>query len=655
MAKQLKKIFTSGSDQIDQTYTVESWHVSQSIDAFTGTDDYDITLSGSFTLTGSLSTTGSVNFSGLTTSSQSNVVVIDSSTGQLYYTASSAFVEFVDTGSFVVTGSISSNVLTFTKGDASTFDLNISPVTSSLITTASVSNNDITFTKGNGDTFIITVDTGSGGTNIYNTNGILTGNRSLDLSNNNLTFDAVHGETFQTVLDVGATHSIKVDEGMIQILPGTGFAEVSSSYLLTYDSSSGRVQYMSTASFSGGSTTPGGSNTQVQFNENGSFGGDANFTWNSGSNYLTLKGDTNAPALKLENSTPGLSDGSEIAELVARSAVYNADIAGIIFKGDGATGGGDYPSRIEFTTTPDGTVTPTTKFQIKNNGQLIADEYGSGSFTGTAAKWLAVSASGEIIEEAAPVGGVNGYTRPGSDTSITYDTYLSSTNYSVNAVGTSPTAPSSNGDVSIRYVTSNIGSNVDRIDVYYTASGGGDNSDTLENLAVSGSITLLQVGGGSHEEVYRIISVTDETTYVSYAVEWESGDDAAISTTTTDTFTFDANYTYELSAGYNRLSVVNNSNATNRLEFAPPSSANAGDEVIVEMNPEPTNTVQPAFIVRDGTPLYKKVERVWEITGGSISQIQATGNDRVMMKFMVTVAGSIKGLMLLGATNYIDN
>ena len=68
-----------------------------------------------------------------------------------------------DTGSLLTTASISNNVFTFTKGDASTFDIDISPVTASLITTASVSSNTITFTKGDGNTFNLTVDTGSGG------------------------------------------------------------------------------------------------------------------------------------------------------------------------------------------------------------------------------------------------------------------------------------------------------------------------------------------------------------------------------------------------------------------------------------------------------------------------------------------------------------
>ena len=63
MALKLKKIFVTGSDQVDQTYIIESWHVSQSIDAFTGAVPYDITLTGSFTLTGSEYISGSISSS----------------------------------------------------------------------------------------------------------------------------------------------------------------------------------------------------------------------------------------------------------------------------------------------------------------------------------------------------------------------------------------------------------------------------------------------------------------------------------------------------------------------------------------------------------------------------------------------------------------
>jgi len=46
MAKTLQNIFNPG-DKIAQAYIIESWHVSQSVDAFTGAEAYDIIISGS--------------------------------------------------------------------------------------------------------------------------------------------------------------------------------------------------------------------------------------------------------------------------------------------------------------------------------------------------------------------------------------------------------------------------------------------------------------------------------------------------------------------------------------------------------------------------------------------------------------------------------
>jgi hypothetical protein len=65
--------------------TIKPWHVSQSIDAFTGLNDYDITLSGSLVVT------GSVAINGLTNTIQNSVLTYDTNTGLLYYTASSTF------------------------------------------------------------------------------------------------------------------------------------------------------------------------------------------------------------------------------------------------------------------------------------------------------------------------------------------------------------------------------------------------------------------------------------------------------------------------------------------------------------------------------------------------------------------------------------
>ena len=85
MAQTLKKIFTAGIDEVVQDYTIESWHVSQSVDAFTGTQAYDITLSGSLVVT------GSVAINGLSNVFQNDILTYNSNTGLISYTASSAF------------------------------------------------------------------------------------------------------------------------------------------------------------------------------------------------------------------------------------------------------------------------------------------------------------------------------------------------------------------------------------------------------------------------------------------------------------------------------------------------------------------------------------------------------------------------------------
>ena len=84
MAKELKKIFTENTDEVVQGFTVQSWHVSQSVDALTGAEDYDITISGSLTVT------GSVYLDGIEDAGGSSVynLVLNQSTGEVFTTAS---------------------------------------------------------------------------------------------------------------------------------------------------------------------------------------------------------------------------------------------------------------------------------------------------------------------------------------------------------------------------------------------------------------------------------------------------------------------------------------------------------------------------------------------------------------------------------------
>lgn len=66
--------------------TVEAWHVTQSIDAFTGAKAYDITISGSLTLTGSVSSLN--GFTGSLSGTASNANVSQKVEGQYVTNAS---------------------------------------------------------------------------------------------------------------------------------------------------------------------------------------------------------------------------------------------------------------------------------------------------------------------------------------------------------------------------------------------------------------------------------------------------------------------------------------------------------------------------------------------------------------------------------------
>ncbi len=76
----------------------------------------------------------------------------------------------------------------------------------------------------------------------------------------------------------------------------TASGDISSSGTITMLSASigGGIFTSSSLAGGGGGGTPGGSNTQVQFNDGGSFGGDSDLVWNSTTNALTINGTLNA-------------------------------------------------------------------------------------------------------------------------------------------------------------------------------------------------------------------------------------------------------------------------------------------------------------------------------------------------------------------------
>jgi hypothetical protein len=97
--------------------------------------------------------------------------VLQTPDGTTFYDGTGSLVTLpsANTASLLTTASVSSNTITFTKGDGSTFPITVntgsgggSPTnTGSLLVTASANLNQITFTKGDASQFTIIVDTGS--------------------------------------------------------------------------------------------------------------------------------------------------------------------------------------------------------------------------------------------------------------------------------------------------------------------------------------------------------------------------------------------------------------------------------------------------------------------------------------------------------------
>ncbi len=172
MAKQLRKVFDPSVDEVKQKFVVNSWHVSQSVDALTGIEDYDITISGSLTVTGSILQTGIENANGIAV----DTVVRDSSTGKLYVTSSTGG-GGVNTNIYSADGSLTStrtlesdgNNLTF-EFDTADFTLNSDPTQKVIISNLptgdqaqvlSVNPSDGTIRAMDTASFVMNTDTGS--------------------------------------------------------------------------------------------------------------------------------------------------------------------------------------------------------------------------------------------------------------------------------------------------------------------------------------------------------------------------------------------------------------------------------------------------------------------------------------------------------------
>lgn len=127
-------------------------HVLRSIQALRGETDTLFILSGSLIVSAS-----DVRYPNLLENpTPTAFIAFNTSSGNLYWTSNPSS---ISPSAYVSTGSVNGNILTFTKGDNTTFNLTVSATGSSAtsLITASINGTTLTFTKGDASTFNVTI------------------------------------------------------------------------------------------------------------------------------------------------------------------------------------------------------------------------------------------------------------------------------------------------------------------------------------------------------------------------------------------------------------------------------------------------------------------------------------------------------------------
>lgn len=249
---------------------------------------------------------------------------------------------------------------------------------------------------------------GTASNTLYTSNGTITGTRTVTFNpGGSLRLTGTQGLGF-----------FEVDTTEVYFPSIPDHNGVGGTKLVVYQPSSGRLFTTGSDAYSsGGGSSVGGSSTQVQFNDNGSLGGDSGLTYDKTANKLTITAPSSptrtAPNLLLNSELANVTTDEVLGVIAANNATdqYNPINypASIQFVADTNFGPGIYDTSIRLYTN-DGAIEKEA-LRLINTGQNQLPQYGSGNFTGTAAKWLAVDSSGNVIEENSPSGGSKNYTR----------------------------------------------------------------------------------------------------------------------------------------------------------------------------------------------------------------------------------------------------
>jgi hypothetical protein len=214
-------------------------------------------------------------------------------------------------------------------------------------------------------------------TNIYNSNGTLTGNRTVTQGANTLTFS---GSTIEPLVKIQNNHAEPADLNSfsLDVISEDGAGAIrANGFNLGIESTSSGLPLLAINTFPSSGPRAG----------------------------LVL----------LRQRTPSVAnDGNMINFSMGdgTTQTLHAQIEQLALN----VGVGTYASRLRFKTAVNGSL--NNSFSLNETGSVTFPNYGSGTFAGSAAKWLAVDVAGNMIEMNAPAG-VTDLTFTGADAPFT--------------------------------------------------------------------------------------------------------------------------------------------------------------------------------------------------------------------------------------------
>jgi len=264
---------------------------------------------------------------GISIISQSNGSILITGSSQANPGGLDTYVQFNDGGAF---GGDSNFIFNKNANSLTVTNLSGSLTHLSDGTSYLIAGNNITITTGsNGSVVIDSTATGGGGSGdpnatylVLSTTGSLTNERALVAStgltaidggaNSNYTL-RINNSVVATISGSTFAGAVKFNGGLsgslTRLANGSPYLVAGPNVLLTTQSN-GSVRIEASGG-GGGSGSPGGFDTYVQFNDGGNFGGDSNFIFNKTSNTLTVN-NLSGSLTRLANGLPYLIAGSNV-------------------------------------------------------------------------------------------------------------------------------------------------------------------------------------------------------------------------------------------------------------------------------------------------------------------------------------------------------